>query len=69
MSEEPVPENNRPTPYDLWPNEPPEMTFAALRFAKVPKEKPTHLTALFAHGREENKCCGGTVVLRLGKSM
>lgn len=35
--------------------------------AKLPKQKPTHLNSLVAHGREENRCCGGTVVLKFGQ--
>jgi len=33
----------------------------------LPKERPTHLTSLVAHGRERNRCCAGTVVLKLGQ--
>lgn len=35
--------------------------------AELPKDRPTHLTSVVAHGREGNRCCGGTVVLRFGK--
>jgi len=35
--------------------------------AKLPKDKPTHLTSVVAHGREGNRCCGGTLVLRFGQ--
>ncbi|MFI5364002.1 MAG: ComEC/Rec2 family competence protein [Candidatus Binatia bacterium] len=35
--------------------------------AKLPRDKPTHLTSLVAHGREGNRCCGGTLVLRFGR--
>lgn len=35
--------------------------------SKLPKETPTHLTSLVAHGRQHNRCCAGTVVLKFGQ--
>jgi hypothetical protein len=37
--------------------------------AHAPKGLPTHLTKMFAQGRELNKCCGGTFTITLGKKL
>lgn len=33
--------------------------------AKVPSAKPTHLAAVYAHGRDARHCCAGTVQVQL----
>jgi hypothetical protein len=36
--------------------------------SQLPKSDPTHLTDKISRGREQRKCCAGTLVLNLGKS-
>jgi beta-lactamase superfamily II metal-dependent hydrolase len=35
--------------------------------ANLPGEEPTHLARVFSRGREQRKCCAGTIVVALGE--
>jgi beta-lactamase superfamily II metal-dependent hydrolase len=37
--------------------------------SELPKSDPIHLTDKISRGREQRKCCAGTLVLNLGKSL